>query len=63
MNDKEIQSKLLAVSALAADYCSALENARDSEKADFVAEMLDYLPRLYWHFSDLVVEEDRKSVV
>ena len=47
MNDKEIQSELLAVSALAADYCSALENARDSEKADFVAEMLDYLPRLY----------------
>lgn len=57
MNDKEIQSELLAVSDLAADYCSALENARDSEKADFVAEMLDYLPRLYWHFSDLVVED------
>lgn len=57
MNDHELRSQLLAVTALASDYCSSLENARQMEKADFIAEMLNCLPRLYWHFSDLVVED------
>lgn len=57
MNDHELQSQLLTVTALASDYCAALENARQSEKADFITEILGYLPRLYWHFSDLAVED------
>lgn len=58
MNDTETTSRLLAVSALAADYCAALENSRNAVKSDFVTEMLDLLPRLYWNFSDLVVDTD-----
>lgn len=57
MSDSEIQSELLTVSALAAEYCSALENARGAQKEEFVAEMLNYLPRLYWHFSDLEIDD------
>lgn len=56
MSDKEIKSRLLTVTSLASDYCVALENARQSEKEDFIAEILDCLPRIYWHFSDLTVE-------
>lgn len=57
MNELELRSQLLEVTALASDYCATLENARQIEKKDFVIEILSYLPRLYWHFSDLVVDE------
>ena len=33
-------------------FCLALENARESEKSEFVAEMLGCLPRLYILFSE-----------
>lgn len=63
MTDNELRSQLLTVTALAADYCSALENARNTDKSEFIVEILGYLPRLYWHFSDLevggsVIEQD-----
>ncbi len=52
-----MHTRLLDVTALATDYCAAMENARSIEKMDFIIEMLDYLPRLYWNFSDLIVED------
>lgn len=57
MNETELHSQLLNVTSLATDYCAALENARDSEKMDFIIEMLSYLPKLYIHFSDIIVED------
>ena len=57
MSELELKSQLLEVTALASDYCVALENARKIEKKEFVIEILNYLPRLYWNFSDLVVED------
>ncbi len=53
MTDDNMRHRLLGVTALASDYCLTLENAGEMEKDDFVAMMLDYLPRLYWEFSDL----------
>lgn len=57
MKEQQTQSQLLAVTALASDYCAAVENARQIEKTEFISEILDYLPRIYWHFSDLVIDE------
>lgn len=57
MTEQELNSRLLAVVSLASDYCVALENARRDEKSEFIREMLDYLPRLYWNFSDLAPED------
>lgn len=47
MNDSIINTVVLSQR-----YCSALENAREYEKKDFITEMLDILPRLYLAFSD-----------
>ena len=47
MNETELRSRLLGVVALASRYCATLENARETERDVFIAEMLDILPRLY----------------
>lgn len=57
MNENEVHSQLLNITALASDYCALLENARNVEKMEFIIEVLGYLPRLYWNFSDLIVED------
>lgn len=54
-SEAELQSELLSITAMASQYCVALETARQTEKEDFVAEMLNLLPRLYLEFSDLEV--------
>ena len=53
-----LKNRLVTVVALATDYCVALENAREAEKNEFVVEILNYLPRLYWEFSDLQPEAE-----
>lgn len=45
------------LTALAAEYCSAVENSREYEEDEFVKLMLNYLPRLYLGFSDIEMEE------
>lgn len=57
MKEEELRSRLMSLTALAANYCAALENCRDSEREDFIKEMLGYLPRIYWEFIDLDVED------
>ncbi|MBD5305344.1 MAG: DUF5063 domain-containing protein [Bacteroides sp.] len=57
MTENVIKSRLVNITALATDYCAAVQNAREIEKQDFVIEILGYLPRLYWEFADLVVED------
>lgn len=58
MNQNDINARLLNIVALATDYCGALEHAREIDKQmDFIIEILGYLPRLYWEFSDMVVED------
>lgn len=62
MNDTSKKSQLITVTALAADYCSLLENARQTEKEDFIREALRLLPRLYLEFSDLTLDEEDSSL-
>lgn len=53
MEDKNTRIELVTITALATRYCSALENAREFERPDFIAEILNVLPRIYIHVSDL----------
>lgn len=57
MKEEEIRSRLMSITALATHYCMALENCIELERDEFVKEMLSYLPRLYWEFSDLEFDE------
>lgn len=52
----ETKEKLIALTALSADYCHTLEMCRDMEEEEFVRKMLNLLPRLYLAFSE--VESD-----
>ena len=45
------------LTALSAEYCSAVENCREYEEDEFVKLMLNYLPKLYLEFSDIDMEE------
>ena len=51
-----LQPNALAFIALCNEYCYAIENARESERGEFVAAMLRLLPRLYISASDLRVD-------
>ena len=55
MTQEDTRTQILDITQLAAQYCASLENAREAEKKDFIVELLDYLPRLYWQFSNLEV--------
>lgn len=47
-----MRSRLMAVTSVAAGYCSLVENAMEYEKEDFIVAATGYLPRLYVEFSD-----------
>lgn len=53
MSDKNLKSRLIAVTALANDYCVVCQNASEMTKEEFIDRMLDSLPRIYWEFFDL----------
>lgn len=57
MNDAELNRTLLSITALSSDYCALLQNACEMDKEDFIATVLGYLPRLYYEFSDITVDE------
>lgn len=52
MTEKDPKARLWETVATATRFCIALENARESDKGEFVAEMLGCLPRLYILFSE-----------
>ena len=62
MNDQSTRSRIVAITSLSAQYCALLENARQSEKSDFIEETLTLLPRLYLEFSDLDLGESPFSM-
>lgn len=53
MNESESRTRLISITSIASEYCALLENAREYEKEDFVAGVLNLLPRIYWEFLDL----------
>ncbi|MDE6154055.1 MAG: DUF5063 domain-containing protein, partial [Muribaculaceae bacterium] len=50
-----LNTNAIAFIGLCNEYCSALENARDSEREPFIESMLKLLPRLYISATDLTV--------
>ena len=56
MNDSDLHSQLINITALATNYCASLENVLEFERFDFINNILSLLPRIYWNFSDVVVE-------
>lgn len=56
MENTALNNNSLAFIALCNEYCVAIENARESERDDFIASMLRLLPRLYISASDLKVD-------
>lgn len=53
--ESTLNTNSLAFIALCNEYCMAVERARESERAEFVAEMLRLLPRIYISANDLRV--------
>lgn len=55
---RNMRTRLLGLTALAAEYCVTLENAAEDEPSTFVASMIRLLPRLYMDFTDIVADKD-----
>ncbi|MDE6397125.1 MAG: DUF5063 domain-containing protein [Muribaculaceae bacterium] len=53
---EQLPNNSLAFIALVNEYCSALENAAETEVSDFIDSMIRLLPRLYISANDLPVE-------
>ena len=56
MESTTLNNNTLAFIALCNEYCVAVENARESERSEFIAEMLRLLPRIYIAASDLRID-------
>ena len=56
MEKSALNNNALAFIALCNEYCVAVENARESERDEFISSMLRLLPRLYISASDLKIE-------
>ena len=56
MESTVLNNNSLAFIALCNEYCTAVEDVRESDKDDFVQSMLRLLPRLYISATDLKVE-------
>lgn len=60
-SNREMRTRLLGVTALAAEYCVTVENAAEAEPDEFVAHMLHLLPRIYMEFNDIVPGRDLRK--
>lgn len=56
MGKNKINPNVLSFIGLANEYCMALSNVYETEKEEFVAEMLRLLPRIYITMSDVRAE-------
>lgn len=57
MGENKINPNVLSFIGLANEYCMALSNVYETEKEEFVAEMLRLLPRIYISMCDVNVEQ------
>lgn len=62
MNDT-LSKNTLAFIALAHEYCSTLESARERESQDFVESMTKILPRLYISATDISKETESEGYI
>lgn len=63
MPQSNIKPNTLAFIGLSNEYCVAVENARESERDDFVASMTRLLPRIYISASDLDADNQADSYI
>ena len=61
MENNQLSPNTLAFIALANEYCSAIEQAIECEKEEFVAKMLKLLPRIYISASDINIKESEED--
>lgn len=61
MENLKLAPNSLAFIALSNEFCSAIENAMEFEKEDFVAKMLKMLPRIYMTVTDIDIEESNED--
>ena len=61
MENSKLAPNSLAFIALSNEFCSAIENAMEFEKEDFVAKMLKMLPRIYMTVADIDIEESNED--
>ena len=61
MENSKLAPNSLAFIALSNEFCSAIENAMEFEKEDFVAKMLKMLPRIYMTVTDINIEESNED--
>ena len=61
MENSKLAPNSLAFIALSNEFCSAIENAMEFEKEDFVAKMLKMLPRIYMTVTDIDIEESNED--
>ena len=61
MENSKLAPNSLAFIALSNEFCSAIENAMEFEKEDFVAKMLKMLPRIYMTITDIDIEESNED--
>ena len=61
MENSKLAPNSLAFIALSNEFCSAIENAMEFEKDDFVAKMLKMLPRIYMTVTDIDIEESTED--
>ena len=52
MTETDTRAKLWETVATATRFCIAVENAREADKGEFIAEMLGCLPRIYLNFTE-----------
>lgn len=65
MENNETRTRLLAITALVNDYCTALQQAPQMERSEFIEMMTDLMPKIYWEFCDFapIPEENQKEGV
>lgn len=59
ISESEVQSRLLAITAKAAEFCALAEGAREGDKMEFVLKMSRMLPSIYLDFTDPELTESR----
>lgn len=57
MENNETRTRLYGITALAGEYCNALQSLTAMERDEFVLTMTDLLPRIYWEFADLAEQK------
>ena len=56
-----IRGRLLNLTALASQYCVEVENASERGRNEFVATMLQLLPKIYLEFNDIRPSSEKRA--